>query len=69
MGKRLKGRTDRQRIIDWLKDDLEYYKQNVGNETEFGTLVDDKLIKAVESRIQLLEKKEVSYKREFPEFA
>ena len=58
-----KGRTDRQRIIDWLKDDLAYYKENMGEITEFNTLIDGKLINAVESRIEKLEKKEYANKR------
>ena len=57
-----RGKTDRQRIIDWLKDDLAYYKENIGETTEFNTLIDEKLIKAVENRIEKLEKKEYANK-------
>ena len=57
-----RGKTDRQRIIDWLKDDLAYYKENIGETTKFNTLIDEKLIKAVENRIEKLEKKEYANK-------
>lgn len=69
MGAKYRGKSDRQRIIDWLRDDLNYYIMNKGETTEFGSVIDDKLIKAVQSRINELEKKEVSHKRRFPEFA
>ena len=44
------GTTDRRRIIDWLKSDLEYYKNNIGEETEFKTVIDEKVIEGVEKR-------------------
>ena len=53
-----RGKTDRQRIIGWLQADLSYYKDNLGEETEFGTIITEKLIKAVENRLSELEKKE-----------
>ena len=52
------GTTDRRRIIDWLKSDLEYYKNNIGEETEFKTVIDEKLIEGVEKRISQLEEAE-----------
>ncbi len=52
------GTTDRRRIIDWLKSDLEYYKNNIGETTEFKTVIDQKLIDGVQKRIVQLEKVE-----------
>ena len=52
------GTTDRRRVIDWLKSDLEYYKDNIGEETEFKTVIDQKLIDGVEKRISQLEEAE-----------
>ena len=52
------GTTDRRRIIDWLKSDLEYYKNNIGEETEFKTVIDQKLIDGVQKRIAQLEEVE-----------
>ena len=49
-----RGRSDREQVIDWLKADLIYYQNNIGETTEFGTLIDEKLIKAVKERIQTL---------------
>ena len=49
-----RGRSDREHVIDWLKADLRYYQNNIGETTEFGTLIDEKLIKAVKERIQTL---------------
>ena len=49
-----RGRSDREQVIDWLKADLRYYQNNIGETTEFGTLIDEKLIKAVKERIQVL---------------
>mgnify|MGYP003681286427 FL=1 len=50
------GTTDRRRVINWLKDDLVYYKNNIGEETEFGTVINQKLIDGVQERISQLEK-------------
>ena len=50
--------TDRRRVIDWLKSDLEYYKNNVGETTEFKTVIDQQLINGVQKRIVQLEKVE-----------
>ena len=52
------GTTDRRRVINWLKDDLVYYKNNIGEETEFGTVINQKLIDGVQKRISKLEKVE-----------
>lgn len=49
-----RGRSDREQVIDWLKADLRYYQNNIGETTEFGTLIDEKLIKTVKERIQVL---------------
>ena len=52
------GTTDRRRVIDWLKLDLEYYKNNIGETTEFKTTIDQKLIDGVQKRIVQLEEVE-----------
>ena len=52
------GTTDRRRIINWLKSDLEYYKNNIGETTEFKTVIDQKLIDGVQKRIVQLEEVE-----------
>ena len=49
-----RGRSDREQVIDWLTADLRYYKNNIGETTEFGTIIDEKLINAVKERIQAL---------------
>ena len=33
-----RGRSDREQVIDWLKADLRYYQNNIGETTEFGTI-------------------------------
>ena len=55
---KFRGRTDREQAIDWLKADLRYYQNNIGEITKYGTLIDEKLINAVKSRIQVLECKD-----------
>jgi len=52
------GTTDRRRVIDWLKSDLEYYKNNIGETTEFKTVIDQKLVDGVQKRIVQLEEVE-----------
>ena len=52
--KRARGRTDREQVIDWLKADLRYYQNNIGEITDYGTPIDNKLIAAVENRIKEL---------------
>ena len=51
-------KSDRERIIEWYKSDLERYKGMIGEYTEFNTLVTEKLINRVQERILELEKKE-----------
>tara|TARA_R110000824_G_scaffold227038_2_gene414844 strand:- start:912 stop:1085 length:174 start_codon:yes stop_codon:yes gene_type:complete len=51
------GRTDRQLVIEWLKRDLAYYKENIGKITEFDTLITEDLIDTVMERIWVLEEK------------
>lgn len=50
--------TDRRRVINWLKSDLEYYKDNIGETTEFNTVITQKLIDGVQKRIVKLEETE-----------
>ena len=52
------GTTDRRRVINWLKSDLEYDKNNIGETTEFKTVIDQKLIDGVQKRIVQLEEVE-----------
>ena len=51
---KFRGRTDREQAIDWLKADLRYYQNNIAEITEYGTLIDEKLINTVKFRIQAL---------------
>ena len=51
------GRKDTELIISWLKEDLEYYKENKGGVTEFWTPITKKLIDSTEQRIKELEDK------------
>ena len=51
---KFRGRTDREQAIDWLKADLRYYQNNIGEITEYWTLIDEKLINTVKFRIQAL---------------
>ena len=56
-------------IIEWLKEDLEYYKDNIGEVKDYGdtlrglarstTTITQKLIDDVKTRIMLLEQKEL----------
>ena len=41
--RRARGRTDKEQVIDWLKSDLKYYKNHIGEVTEYGTTIDNKL--------------------------
>ena len=50
--------TDRQRIIEWYREDVRRYKLMIGEETEYGTIVTERLINNIENRIQELEIKE-----------
>ena len=40
--------------INWYKERLIYFKENVGRETEFGTLITNKLISATKKRLTQL---------------
>ena len=60
--------TDRWKIIQWLMEDLEYYKENIGQVKEYGktlnglmskTIIDQRLIDIVEKRIKELKEKEL----------
>ena len=68
MSEKPKGNTDRWRVIQWLEEDLEYYKNNIGEVKEHGktikgkmskTIVDQALIDTVEERIKKLKEKEL----------
>ena len=63
-----RGNSDRRIIIEWLKEDLEYYEKNIGEVKDYGntlrgmarstTTITQKLIDDVRTRIMLLEQKE-----------
>ena len=55
-----KGETDRQRIIRWLKDDVETYRSMLGEVTEFNTVVTEEMISRVQQRINELEEQEIN---------
>ena len=59
------GKTDRQLVIEWLKEDLAFYKKNVGKFTEYDVLITEELIDTVMIRVRELEEKEgnVDYRR------
>ena len=68
MSEKPKGNTDRWRVIQWLEEDLEYYKNNIGEVKEHGktikgkmsrTIVDQALINTVKERIKKLKEKEL----------
>ena len=40
--------------INWYKERLIYFKRNIGRETEFGTLITNKLINATKKRLTQL---------------
>ena len=50
--------SDRQRIIDWYRDDVKRYRGMIGKETEYGTIVTTRLIMNIKNRIRELEEKE-----------
>ena len=50
--------TDRQRIINWYRDDVKRYRGMIGKETEYGTIVTTRLIRNIKNRIRELEEKE-----------
>ena len=49
-----KGKSDRQRIIEWYKSDLEQYRGMIGEYTEYNTLVTDDFIETTKQRIEEL---------------
>ena len=61
------GRKDIESVISWLKEELEYYKDNIGEVKDYGltkkgmaksiTKITKKLVKATKSRIKQLEDK------------
>ena len=63
-----RGKSDRQRIIEWYKSDLDRYRINLGEQSEFGTTITDKLIEDTQSRILELEAKEEKWKETLTEF-
>ena len=81
MGARRTGKTDRQQIIGWLKEELEHYRDNIGAVKEHGrtihgdmssTIITQKLIDSVQSRVNQLEEmeqKEDANKWKLPELA
>jgi|TARA_R110001583_G_scaffold83991_5_gene221314 hypothetical protein len=68
MNKKKKA-TDRGKVISWLKEDLEYYKNNIGEVKNYGktlrgmanstTIITQKLIDDVTERIEKLEEMEL----------
>ena len=83
MGRQYSGKSDRQRVIDWLKEDVEYYKDNIGEVREHGktihglmskTTITQKLVDSIIKRISQLEElenkeRENVNKWRLPEFA
>ena len=55
---RKKGKSDRERIIEWYETDLKKYRGMIGEYTEYNTLITDDFIKKTEQRIEELEEKE-----------
>ena len=53
-----RGKTDRQRVIEWMKEDLERYKTMIGEITEYKVTVTQSLIDTLEERIELLKERE-----------
>ena len=51
-------RTDRQQVIEWLEEDLAYYKKNIGKLTEFDVLITEDLIDFVTVRLRKLKERE-----------
>ena len=60
---RRKGKSDRQRIIEWYKSDLDRYRLMLGQETEFGTEITEDLIESTQLRILELEAKEEEWEK------
>ena len=51
-------RTDGQQVIEWLEEDLAYYKKNIGKITEFDVLITEDLIDFVTVRLRKLKERE-----------
>jgi ABC-type Zn2+ transport system substrate-binding protein/surface adhesin len=51
-------RTDRQQVIEWLEEDLAYYKKNIGKLTEFDVLITEDLIDFVTVKLRKLKERE-----------
>ena len=51
-------RTDEQQVIEWLEEDLAYYKKNIGKLTEFDVLITEDLIDFVTVKIRKLKERE-----------
>ena len=51
-------RTDGQQVIEWLEEDLAYYKKNIGKLTEFDVLITEDLIDFVTVRLRKLKERE-----------
>ena len=47
-------KEDRELVIEWLKSDVKFYKANIDGVTEFGTPITEKLVNAIQSRIEQL---------------
>ena len=47
-------RTDEQQVIEWLEEDLAYYKKNIGKLTEFDVLITEDLIDFVTVKLRKL---------------
>jgi ABC-type Zn2+ transport system substrate-binding protein/surface adhesin len=51
-------RTDEQQVIEWLEEDLAYYKKNIGKLTEFDVLITEDLIDFVTVKLRKLKERE-----------
>ena len=51
-------RTDREQVIEWLEEDISYYKNNIGKLTEFDVLITEDLIDFVTVRLRKLKEEE-----------
>jgi len=51
-------RTDREQVIEWLEEDISYYKKNIGKLTEFDVLITEDLIDFVTVRLRKLKEEE-----------
>ena len=51
-------RTDEQQVIEWLEEDLAYYKKNIGKLTEFDVLITEDLIDFDTVKLRKLKERE-----------